>query len=145
MPEKDKKRALLESRMDLSRDIQWFFPSEAIRKVAGLATLCQVDPSRDRGKPPPNRHQLEILGRLVRALFADGDTENIPEKYGQLSSRDQQYLAHLIGQSFAELQRRQDKSPTIPLGLPNDILGTWSNLLGRSWIEMPPEARYVVQ
>ena len=117
--------------------LRWDLPAAARHRLDALATLADTD-RLGRGKPLPARHRLQILGRLLDHLFPDGTTAQLPEVAASLDPTQRAYLAALICEARAGLDRRQAEAPATLLGFLPDTRSTWAGLLDRGWLPMPP-------
>jgi len=117
--------------------LNWELPTAARHRLDALATLADTD-RLGRGKPLPARHRLQILGRLLDHLFPDGTTTHLPEAAASLDPAQRAYLAALVFEARAALDRRQAEAPSTLLGFLPDTRSTWANMLGQGWIPMQP-------
>ena len=121
---------------DLS-EMNWALPADARHRLDALATLAGTD-HLGQGKPLPAKHRLQILGALLDSLLPEGTAKFRPEAFETLDSRQRDYLASLIHEARAALDKRQAEAPATLLGFPPDTRATWANLLDQGWIPMQP-------
>lgn len=103
---------------DLS-EMNWALPADARHRLDALATLAGTD-HLGQGKPLPAKHRLQILGALLDRLLPEGTAKFRPEAFETLDSRQRDYLASLIHEARAALDKRQAEAPATLLGFPPD-------------------------
>jgi hypothetical protein len=129
-------------RPDEPRQLQWLYPDQVQRMLEEVAELLQLDLARDHGKPLPNRHYREIIGWFAGPLLVEPGPEQMLGVFRRFSRHDQAYLVYLLRMALIDVKGRHASLPNIPLGVPADRLGTWSNFLARSWLPLPQNLRY---
>jgi hypothetical protein len=124
------------------RELQWLYPEQVVQMLQEVAELLQLDLARNHGKPLPNRHYREIIGWFVGPLLVEHGPEQRRAAFRKFSRQDQAYFIYLLRMALIDVMGRQASLPNVPLGVPADKLGTWSNLLARSWLPLPQNLRY---
>ena len=142
MPERQPESEFQADSIDSPRELQWLLPDEIVRMLEGVADILGLKLAGDYGKPLPNRHYREVIGWLVRPLFIENPPERMQEVFDAFSQQDKAYFVHLLRTALIEVREKRSLLPNIPLGVPSDTFGTWSNILARSWLPLPQNMRY---
>jgi hypothetical protein len=118
--------------------LDWALPAAARHRLDGLAQLAGTD-RLGQGRPLPAKYRLRILGALLDHLLPNGTAEHLPETAASLEPGQREYLAALVVQARAALDKRQAEAPATLLGFPPDTRGMWANLLGTGWVPWQPQ------
>lgn len=126
-------------RMD-SRDFVYLFPREIMDKLEQIAQRCgfntrEMPDELGRALRTSPGRRLRELGRIVGETLLAQDRLSLKETYDRLAEGRKRYLRHLVRSARIEAEKLDRTQPTMPLALPPDLLGYWSNLLTSGWID----------
>ncbi|MDQ0391101.1 hypothetical protein [Labrys monachus] len=134
--------SLDDRRFDSTRELVWLLPEEVVHMLQDVADALHLDLARDHGQPVPNRHFREIIASLARPLLVEREPGEMLKVFQTFSELDRAYFTYLLRRALLDALERRAALPKVPLGLPQDHFGTWTNLLARSWLPLPPNLRY---
>jgi hypothetical protein len=129
-----RKMKLAIAEVDL-RTYLWKYPDEMVAKIDDIAVRLGLDLKRNRGRILPGGElYLQELGELVREIFL-GETPASGPVDGRRARRHRDHLTWLLRDARKRANERLLQRPDVPLALPPDKLGYWSNLVSASWID----------
>jgi hypothetical protein len=117
------------------RTYLWKYPDEMVAKINDTAARLGLDLKRSRGRILPGGElYFQALGELVREVFL-GEAPAPGANDDQRAKRHLDHLAWLLRGARRRANERARRRPDVPLALPPDKLGYWSNLVSASWID----------